>query len=58
MTAAGSDTEGDRSVAEQPVADRRSLGRNYWLLWVSSAVSNFGDGVGIIAYAWLASTDA
>jgi len=56
MTAAGSDTEGDRSVAEQPMADRRSLGRNYWLLWVSSAVSNFGDGVGIIAYAWLAST--
>ena len=56
MTAAGSDTEGDRGVAEQPMADRRSLGRNYWLLWVSSAVSNFGDGVGIIAYAWLAST--
>ena len=46
MTAAGSDTEGDRGVAEQPMADRRSLGRNYWLLWVSSAVSNFGDGVG------------
>lgn len=31
------------------------LGRNYWKLWVASVVANFGDGIGIIAYPWLAS---
>ena len=31
------------------------LGRNYGLLWWSSVVSNLGDGVGVIAYPWLAS---
>jgi MFS family permease len=33
----------------------RPLGRNYWKLWVASVISNFGDGVGTVAYPWLAS---
>lgn len=31
------------------------LGADYWKLWVASVTSNLGDGVGIIAYPWLAS---
>src|SRR5262245_9115548 len=31
------------------------LGRNYWKLWTASVISNFGDGVSLIAYPWLAS---
>lgn len=33
----------------------RPLGLNYWKLWVASAITNFGDGVAIVAYPWLAS---
>lgn len=33
----------------------KPLGANYWKLWVASVVSNLGDGVGMIAYPWLAS---
>lgn len=33
----------------------RPLGANYWKLWVASVVSNFGDGVALVAYPWLAS---
>jgi len=29
---------------------RRTLGANYWKLWIASVISNFGDGVAIIAY--------
>ena len=32
------------------------LGPNYWKLWTSSVISNFGDGVATIAYPWLASS--
>lgn len=32
------------------------LSRNYWKLWTASVISNFGDGVAIIAYPWLASS--
>lgn len=32
------------------------LDANYWKLWIASVTSNFGDGLGIIAYPWLAST--
>lgn len=32
------------------------LGTNYWKLWIASVTSNFGDGIGTIAYPWLAST--
>ena len=31
------------------------LGANYWKLWAASAVSNFGDGLSVVAYPWLAS---
>ena len=31
------------------------LGANSWKLWVASVISNLGDGVGMIAYPWLAS---
>lgn len=33
----------------------KPLGANYWKLWVASVISNFGDGMGIVAYPWLAS---
>ena len=33
----------------------KSLGANYWKLWIASVVSNLGDGMGIVAYPWLAS---
>lgn len=40
-----------------PMTDtpRRALGANYWKLWIASVISNFGDGVALIAYPWLAS---
>lgn len=31
------------------------LGAPFWKLWTASAVSNLGDGIGFIAYPWLAS---
>lgn len=31
------------------------FGANYWKLWSASVVSNFGDGVSVVAYPWLAS---
>jgi MFS family permease len=31
------------------------FGANYWKLWVASVVSNLGDGIGTVAYPWLAS---
>ncbi len=33
----------------------RSLGGNYRRLFAATTVSNLGDGVGVIAYPWLAS---
>lgn len=35
---------------------RPSLGPNYWKLWIASVVSNLGDGIGAVAYPWLASS--
>jgi MFS family permease len=35
---------------------KQKLGLNYWKLWTASVISNFGDGVALIAYPWLAST--
>lgn len=32
-----------------------ALGANYWRLWWATLVSNFGDGLSIVAYPWLAS---
>jgi MFS family permease len=37
------------------MTSRVRLGRNYWKLWSASVVSNLGDGVGLVAYPWLAS---
>ncbi len=34
---------------------RQKLGRNYWKLFGASTISNVGDGIGLIAYPWLAS---
>lgn len=34
----------------------RALGSGYWRLWAASVISNLGDGVGMIAYPWLATT--
>ncbi len=41
--------------APDTTATKVRLGANYWRLWTSSVVSNLGDGVGQIAYPWLAS---
>ena len=32
-----------------------SLGANYRRLFTASTISNLGDGVGLVAYPWLAS---
>lgn len=34
---------------------QEKLGRNYAALWTASAVSNLGDGIGTVAWPWLAS---
>jgi MFS family permease len=34
---------------------KQKLGLNYGKLWTASVISNFGDGVGVVAYPWLAS---
>ena len=39
--------------AGEPPADK--LGSNYWKLFAASTVSNVGDGIGLVAYPWLAS---
>ena len=31
------------------------LGKSYWKLWTSSAISNLGDGISGVAYPWIAS---
>lgn len=37
------------------MTDPNRLGRNYFKLFGASTISNLGDGIGIIAYPWLAS---
>ncbi len=37
------------------MSERTGLGSRYWKLWSASVVSNLGDGVGRVAYPWLAS---
>jgi MFS family permease len=36
-------------------APKEKLGRNYWRLWSASLSTNLADGIGLIAYLWLAS---
>ncbi|MDH3292945.1 MAG: MFS transporter, partial [Acidimicrobiia bacterium] len=38
-----------------PPAGTPGLGSNYYKLMAASVISNLGDGVGVIAYPWLAS---
>lgn len=35
--------------------EEKKLGRPFWQLWTASVISNLGDGIGFIAYPWLAS---
>jgi MFS family permease len=44
-----------RRSSEPTKAEKIRLGANYWRLWVASVISNLGDGIGAIAYPWLAS---
>lgn len=41
--------------AAPKAATRPKLGPRYWRLWTASVISNLGDGVGVIAFPWLAS---
>ncbi len=43
------------SPAEAESRATRRLGRDYYRLLAAGAVSNLGDGIGLIAYPWLAS---
>ena len=38
-----------------PKKSKAKLGPRYWRLWTASVISNLGDGVGVIAFPWLAS---
>lgn len=40
---------------ERSLALSRSLGTNFRRLWTASVISNFGDGLTLVAYPWLAS---
>jgi len=41
--------------SEKPAPAKVPLGGRYWRLWTASVISNLGDGVGAIAFPWLAS---
>ena len=46
------------SRIDKPLENDQShsgLGSPYWRLWISTVSSNLGDGIGFIAYPWLAS---
>ncbi len=45
---------GDPPAADAP-ATTSKLGLNYYKLLAASGISNLGDGIGLIAYPWLAS---
>jgi MFS family permease len=40
---------------ERTALDPNRLGGNYFKLFTASTISNLGDGIGVIAYPWLAS---
>ncbi|VAV95588.1 antibiotic efflux protein [hydrothermal vent metagenome] len=44
----------DPAIKEEKRKPR--LDTNYWKLWTASVVSNVGDGIGTIAYPWIASS--
>jgi MFS family permease len=44
------------STTDLPAGPRSGrLGRNYYRLFSASTISNLGDGIGVVAYPWLAS---
>jgi MFS family permease len=52
---AASPTPGDVPGNQPKVKVKDRLGSAYWRLWTSTVSSNLGDGIGFIAYPWLAS---
>ncbi len=44
----------DTTIKEEKKKPR--LDANYWKLWTASVISNVGDGIGAIAYPWIASS--
>jgi MFS family permease len=53
-------TETSAKSAQTPAVDQteldpKRLGGNYFKLFSASTISNLGDGIGIVAYPWLAS---
>jgi MFS family permease len=48
-------TDAARTMADPTTPGAGRLGRNYLRLFSASAISNLGDGIGTIAYPWLAS---
>jgi MFS family permease len=53
-TGAGTSTP-TGSAARRTDLDPNRLGANYFKLFSASTISNLGDGIGLIAYPWLAS---
>ncbi len=49
------DTPSSTTHQGTPSAPRDRLGSNYWKLFSASSISNLGDGIGAVAYPWLAS---
>ncbi len=49
-----------RGLSSEALSDEKSteakppLGRSYWKLFSASIISNLGDGIGTVAYPWLA----
>ncbi len=54
MTAAEDETLDDPQTVEPPPSPSR-LGIGYYKLLTASGISNLGDGIGLVAYPWLAS---
>ncbi|MBA2337541.1 MAG: MFS transporter, partial [Acidimicrobiia bacterium] len=45
----------DVTTEQPPATSKPRLGRQYAKLWTASVISNLGDGIGFVAYPWLAS---
>lgn len=44
----------DTTIKEEKKKPR--FDANYWKLWTASVISNVGDGIGFVAYPWIASS--
>jgi len=49
------DSASAAATTDEPALDPKRLGGNYFKLFSASTISNLGDGIGIVAYPWLAS---